>query len=139
MPAFAPARRTAPPWGRRCIVLLLCLSLGLHWVLLQGVAWTGMLVAFSAQGSVSAAVEKTFDGQHPCALCATVKQGQDSAAGKSQPKQAAKTVVKLDAVLVASLVLTPPASMPLTFPAPVVRPLRRTQIPETPPPRQSRA
>ena len=37
--------------------------------LLQGVAWVTMVRDFSKSGSLSQAVEKTFDGQHPCPLC----------------------------------------------------------------------
>lgn len=57
-------------------VLVLVLTLGLHWALLQTVAWTGMLVSYSRDGSFTEAVSKTFDGQHPCCMCKAIKQGR---------------------------------------------------------------
>ena len=51
---------------------------GGHWLVLQSVAWGSMLVDFSRSGSLAAAVEKTFDGRHPCGLCHEVQKGQSS-------------------------------------------------------------
>jgi hypothetical protein len=51
---------------------------GGHWVVLQTVAWGGMIVDYSRDASLSAAVEKTFDGQHPCAICKSIAQGKKS-------------------------------------------------------------
>jgi hypothetical protein len=48
---------------------------GVHWLALQTVAWTGMLVARSQKAGVEEAVRTTFDGQHPCRLCEAVKEG----------------------------------------------------------------
>jgi hypothetical protein len=66
MIAFHDARRRLG-----CIVMTaaLFLSVGGHLALLQGVAWVTMIRDFSRTGSVTAAVEKTFDGKHPCAMC----------------------------------------------------------------------
>jgi hypothetical protein len=75
-------------------VSVLVLSLGLHWALLQTVAWTGMLIRFSAQDSIKDAVSKTFDGKHPCALCKVVTQGR--AEEKKQEQQQVKSDSKLD-------------------------------------------
>lgn len=47
----------------------LFIALGGPLALLQGVAWVTMVHDFSKSGSLSQAVEKTFDGQHPCPLC----------------------------------------------------------------------
>jgi hypothetical protein len=54
-----------------CIVMTaaLFLSAGGHLALLQGVAWATMIKDFSRSGSVTIAVQKTFDGKHPCAMC----------------------------------------------------------------------
>ena len=51
---------------------------GGHWVALQSLAWTEMLVKYSQQAQLAEAVAKTFDGQHPCALCRTIEQGKKS-------------------------------------------------------------
>lgn len=51
------------------MALALFLSAGGHWAMLQGVAWASMIRDYSSTGSVTVAVQKTFDGKHPCALC----------------------------------------------------------------------
>lgn len=51
------------------MALSLFMALGGPLALLQGVAWVTMVRDFSKSGSLSQAVEKTFDGQHPCPLC----------------------------------------------------------------------
>lgn len=57
-------------------ILVLVLTLGLHWALLQTVAWTGMIIAYSQDNSLRDAVRMTFDGDHPCCLCKAIKQGR---------------------------------------------------------------
>ncbi len=57
-------------------MLVLVLCLGLHWALLQSVAWVGMIVAYSQDASISEAVTKTFDGNHPCPLCKAIKSAR---------------------------------------------------------------
>ena len=71
-----------------CIVMTaaLFLSTGGHLALLQGVAWATMIRDYSRTGSVTAAVEKTFDGRHPCALCKKI------AAQRSHEEKAPVTV-----------------------------------------------
>jgi hypothetical protein len=51
------------------MALALFMAIGGPLALLQGVAWVTMVHDFSKSGSLSQAVEKTFDGQHPCPLC----------------------------------------------------------------------
>jgi hypothetical protein len=36
----------------------------------------GMIVAYTKDGDVSTAITKTFDGNHPCALCCAVQDGR---------------------------------------------------------------
>lgn len=55
----------------------LFLSAGGHIALLQGVAWATMIRDYSCTGSVTAAVEKTFDGKHPCPLCKKIAAQRD--------------------------------------------------------------
>ena len=62
-------------WG---VVAALMLTLGFHWAFLQSVAWVGMVVNYSQDGSVQQALVKTFDGQHLCPLCKMVKAGKSS-------------------------------------------------------------
>jgi hypothetical protein len=62
--------------SRVLIAVLLVFSLGLHWAALQTVAWAGMLIAYSQGAPLREAVSKTFDGEHPCALCHLVAEGR---------------------------------------------------------------
>ena len=63
---------------RLAIVAALACSLGLHWGFFQSVAWVGMVVSYSRDGTVGQALVKTFDGKHPCALCKAVAEGKKS-------------------------------------------------------------
>ena len=63
---------------RLAIVAALACSIGLHWGFLQSVAWVGMVVSYSQDGSVGEALAKTFDGKHPCALCKAIAAGKKS-------------------------------------------------------------
>ena len=82
---------------RTTTVLALVLTLGLHWALLQTVAWTGMIIAYSQEDSFSTAISKTFDGQHPCPMCKALKQGR--AEEKKQDQQKSDNRLKLEFAL----------------------------------------
>lgn len=49
---------------------------GGHWAVLQVIAWGQMLHSYSRNASLTEALAKTFDGDHPCALCSKVKEGR---------------------------------------------------------------
>jgi hypothetical protein len=51
------------------MALALFVAIGGPLAVLQGVAWATMIRDYSRIGSVTAALEKTFDGKHPCAMC----------------------------------------------------------------------
>lgn len=113
---------------------MVCLSLGMHWALLQGIAWTGMILQFASEGTVIEAVQKTFDGQHGCALCAKVKEGRES--DREQPQQAGQSLKKIDAVLVLITRLITPAGKRISFVPLHEMMVSRAETPETPPPRR---
>ena len=60
------------------IAAALAVSIGLHWSLLQSVAWVGMVVNYSQSNGLGKALEQTFDGKHPCALCKAIDEGKKS-------------------------------------------------------------
>jgi len=64
--------------GRILLLLALISACGGHWVVLQSVAWTNMLWENAKSSAVTVAIEKTFDGQHPCDLCKAIAQGKKS-------------------------------------------------------------
>lgn len=59
------------------IMIALALSIGLHWVVLQSVAWVGMFVEYSADYSLTVAIDKTFDVDNKCDLCKVVADGTE--------------------------------------------------------------
>ncbi len=74
------------------------LCLGLHWSVLQTVAWTAMVISYSRDGSLAEAVNKTLDGKHPCPLCLATEKGR--AEEKQQGQKSAKAGGKLDPAVV---------------------------------------
>jgi hypothetical protein len=112
------------------LVVMLCVTLGFHWGLLQSVAWVGMMVNYSCQGSIKEAVCKTFDGQHPCPLCKLVRAGK-----KSEKKpEAQQNVKKIDLFAGNAAAFNFPASPVSTFFVPLLT-VPRTDPPLLPPPR----
>ncbi len=112
------------------VVASLMLTLGFHWAFLQSVAWVGMMVNFSTEGSVQQAIVKTFDGHHPCQLCKIVRAGK-----KSEDKQESKlNLKKLDFFSDGSMAFyfPPMPENQFVFLAP---PSSRIAVPLSPPPR----
>jgi hypothetical protein len=64
--------------GRIATIGALCCAIGLHWVVLQSLAWTTMLVDYSKRAPLCQAIAQTFDGAHPCSLCHVVNKGKNS-------------------------------------------------------------
>jgi hypothetical protein len=62
--------------GVAASLFALFVMMGGQWLTLQSVAWTRMLVEFSKTDSLRQAIEKTFDGEHPCKLCLSVREGR---------------------------------------------------------------
>src|SRR3954469_13853667 len=104
--------------------------LGGHWVALQTAAWIGMVADFAHSNSLGVALEKTFDGAHPCGLCAAVKKGQ----AEEQKEEAVKTVLKTEAVLATMAVAPAPRMARWNFPPVASLMTARTLAPPTPPP-----
>ena len=113
------------------VILAVALSIGLHWALLQSVAWTGMFVTFAQQTTLRAAFTKTFDGKHPCRICKLVREGQQS----EKSKESLLPLVKIESLPCATaFVLTPPTLLPSPT-APDTLASLRAESPPIPPPR----
>jgi hypothetical protein len=85
-------RRRLTQW---LVVVLLTCVVGGHWAVMQGIAWATMLARFSQEMPVAQAVAFTFDGQHPCALCHAVKQGQAAERKEAQSQSPEKLQLAL--------------------------------------------
>jgi hypothetical protein len=64
--------------GRIATISALCFSIGLHWIALQSLAWTTMVIDYSRHAPLCQAIAQTFDGAHPCSLCHVVSKGKNS-------------------------------------------------------------
>ncbi len=64
--------------GRLLAIAAVCCAIGLHWVALQSVAWTNMLIAYSKRAPLCQAITQTFDGAHPCSICRLVNVGKST-------------------------------------------------------------
>lgn len=125
-----------PRLCRACLILALVTSVGLHWALLQSAAWVSMVVAYSKDATVVEALEKTFDGEHPCSLCKMVEKGAatDSDTDKDR-KEPAPKIQKMDFMLVSiDAVVMPPPGEPDFAPF-TQRLLSQAAEVQTPPPR----
>ena len=65
-------------FGKFLVVVALVTTTGLHWAVLQSVAWTTMLADNLRTQSLTEAVTHTFDGNHPCCLCKAIAAGRKS-------------------------------------------------------------
>ena len=113
------------------MVLALACTIGLHWAFLQSFAWTTMLVDNLATTSFSAALQRTFDGKHPCALCKAIAEGK-----KTEKKGDTLVQLKKFEGLSASVIVALP--LPASFP-PIAAPDAPldavSHAPPSPPPR----
>ncbi len=115
-------------------MLGLVLSLGLHWTVLQSAAWVGMVVAYAKSATLSEALEKTFDGAHPCRLCKIVDSGAKGEGDQNKSDTAAK-VKKMDLILASIENLVVPTRTSPEFLSVSQSPLVRQSAPPVPPPR----
>jgi hypothetical protein len=116
--------------NRAIVAVVLALSIGVQWPLLQSIAWLNMLVTFSAQEGIQQAVTKTFDGKHPCKLCKFVNEGKQA----EKKKDTQHSLKKFDPMLVTAVEVriegSPSAAMPSMSPVAV----SRSYPPLSPPP-----
>jgi hypothetical protein len=107
---------------------------GGQWLVLQSLAWTGMLIKYSQDASLIEALAKTFDGEHPCNICKGLQQEKETDQEQSVPVEK-KFDLKCLALLPARI-LYPPSSFDLQ---PVVRSkaFACADAPPVPPPRRT--
>lgn len=116
-------------------VLVLVLSLGLHWAALQSVAWVSMIVRYAQDYPLHQAISMTFDGQHPCTICHIVSQALQAEGQQDQPLPPPLPLQKIESVAFEpAAILFPPTVMGLRE-RPQALPLARSDAPPAPPPR----
>ncbi len=102
-------------WASRLSQLFLIgalmVSMGGHLAVIQTFAWGNMLMDYSSKTSLANAVDKTFDGEHPCHLCKLVKNSKS----EEHKKPALKSQIKIEIALPAALKMPFPRSEDLAF------------------------
>jgi len=71
------------------VALLLALSVGAQWPLLQSAGWLGMLVSYAQEDGLEEAFLKTFNGKNPCKVCQFVAEGR-----KAEQKEQREAKIK---------------------------------------------
>lgn len=113
-------------------VTVLASSIGLHWAVLQSVAWVGMLTSYSIESGIKVALAKTFDGENPCKLCIAVSEGRKTERQDDTVKVPDRIVMFFEpcSVTLFSPETIPGILLPVDVPAPAAFP------PPAPPPRR---
>jgi hypothetical protein len=97
--------------GQYLLIGALIISMGGHFALLQTIAWGNMLVDFSSKSSIAEAVEKTFDGGHPCSLCKALKKSKS----EDEKKPVLRSESRMEVILPVSVKVPFPRSTAVTF------------------------
>jgi hypothetical protein len=107
---------------------------GGHWGTLQAVAWAGMLWNYTqADGSLVSGMMKTFDGEHPCTMCDSIKMAKSKEQSKPVTLVATKKIETFPAPL--CVALPPRSCSDFVFPDVAdVRPVLRAEAPPVPVP-----
>jgi hypothetical protein len=129
-----PMPRSLLRFGQVLMLLVLSVASGGHWMVLQSVAWTRMLVTYSQDGDFATAVTQTFDGRHPCALCQKIgqaKRGESRAARVMNVEQQAAFLPPVAAPVVRNDGISWRLEIPLW------RGVARAEQPVAPPPRSA--
>jgi hypothetical protein len=118
-------------------LVAILVTMGLHWDLLQALAWTRMLAQYSRTEPLSQAVGMTFDGQHPCPLCLKIRSGRQQQERNEQQSPSPKTEVRGELFFEPSRVTAPIPALVASDLVPFVPAAMRilTYRPPKPPPR----
>jgi len=117
--------------GRIVTIVALCCAIGLHWIALQSVAWTTMVIEYSKHAPLRQAIAQTFDGAHPCSLCHAVNTGKNS--GKKSDFQS--PTPKIDMICEARTIPLLPPFIPLEYATSDFSLSESRSSPPVPPPR----
>lgn len=129
-------------WLKRlCAVSLILLMQGPA-LLVQEVAWAKMLVSYSQQRGLVRGVVETFDGKHPCQMCAKaeeLRKSEGKGDPRNQPQEKNPRHFNWGEMIVAKWLVVPMDSGTqylTSFAVEPVRPLGRGKdSPASPPPR----
>jgi hypothetical protein len=81
--------------SRWLVVVALIFSIGVHWALLQSLAWGGMLITYTQESGFARGISMTFDGDHPCKLCKAIAAAKPTEPKKERQVRQASPELKL--------------------------------------------
>jgi len=58
------------------LVVALLAATGSQWAVMQSVAWAQMITERIGSEGLTKAINQTFDGKHPCALCLKIEKSR---------------------------------------------------------------
>jgi hypothetical protein len=117
--------------GRLITIVALCCAIGLHWLALQSIGWTTMMVQNAKRASFCESVKRTFDGAHPCSLCHIVNKGKAS----EQKREIQTSSAKIDIICAARPIWLLPRSALFAYVSPAFSRGEVAHSPPVPPPR----
>ena len=120
--------------GHVLLIVAVLSATGTHWLVLQSVAWTSMIADHLRDGSIREAVQRTFDGRHPCSLCRQIAKGKQDEKKSEVRSDWKKLEFSLSS---AAFALQPPWAGCLFRPSDEVAALL-SHAPPVPPPRSFR-
>jgi hypothetical protein len=118
--------------GRIVTIIALCCAIGLHWMALQSVAWTTMLIENSKHAPLRVAIAQTFDGAHPCSLCHGVSAGKSS----ERKSDLQSPTQKIDIICLSTATRLSRPSVPFEYASTSCPAFEIGHSPPTPPPRE---
>jgi hypothetical protein len=118
--------------GRIVTIFALCCAIGLHWIALQSLAWTTMIIDYSKCAPLRQAIALTFDGSHPCSLCHVVNAGKNS----EKKSDLQSPTPKIDLICVSSRARLIRPFIPFEYAACDFRSSEIGRSPPAPPPRR---
>jgi hypothetical protein len=123
--------------GVAASLFALFVMLGGHWLTLQSVAWARMLAEFSRTDAFAQAIGKTFDGNHPCKLCLSIREGRQQEEREQREAPLIKTEKSRELFCNTRRVAVPPAPAPARDAVAFVPQMLSDFVdsPPTPPPR----
>jgi len=131
-------------WLKRLGTVSLILLMQGPAMLVQEVAWTKMLVSYSREKGLARGVVETFDGKHPCQMCAKAEELRNSEGKgdpRNQPQEKNSRRFTWGEMIVAKWLVVPMDSGTqylTSFAVEPVRPLGRGKdSPASPPPKQA--
>jgi len=65
-------------FGKCFVMVALIATTGVHWAVLQSVAWTTMMADNLCTHSLSESMARTFDGKYPCPICKAIAAARNS-------------------------------------------------------------